>query len=317
MNDMFQKEEVLPYMKGLWREALQSVCGLPSSVFNKKHQSCPSCGGKDRFRWTDNLNNPGDGGAYCNSCGADKGEGWMMRLTGEPYSEVINILGRFLGKVPQEYRVKANKRASRDNGYKFGAQAEHERCEAVMSRTELLPETNLSVFECITAKSFNVGFKPRENGADEEIIAVPCHMVHDDGLDDEMTNIMYVYEDSGCSFLAKDYTRGSVCCINKKEDGNVYMVESYVDAHRVAMITNQEVWVFFEPSNLEIVSFRYKGPRELRLVCQRDDLDALYMADEREMKVMIPNGGSLKMGLERVLYDAEYIINQSLINQSN
>lgn len=55
MNEMFQKEEVLPYMKGLWREALQSICGLQSGVFNKKHQPCPYCGGKDRFRWTDEL----------------------------------------------------------------------------------------------------------------------------------------------------------------------------------------------------------------------------------------------------------------------
>ena len=38
---VYQKEDVLPYMQGLWREALQSICGLPNEVFNGKHQSCP------------------------------------------------------------------------------------------------------------------------------------------------------------------------------------------------------------------------------------------------------------------------------------
>lgn len=135
-NMMFQKEDVLPYMKGMWRDALQSLCGLSNDVFNKKHQPCPHCGGKDRFRWTDKLSTDGDGGAVCNGCGNDSGIGWLMKLTGEPYSECINILGRFLGKVPQEYIVKANKRASRASGYSFGSQAPHENCVAVMERTK-------------------------------------------------------------------------------------------------------------------------------------------------------------------------------------
>lgn len=309
MNDMFQKEEVLPYMKGLWREALQSVCGVPSIVFNKKHQSCPSCGGKDRFRWTDKLEEPGDGGAYCNSCGADKGIGWMMRLTGEPYSEVINILGRFLGKVPQEYRVKANKRASRDNGYSFGKQIDHEDCLKVMERTELRASTPLTVFECLMGESYSVGVKSRPDGSEELIHALPCNMVHDDGLDDEMCNVMFVYEDGGMSFFAKDYTRGAVVRVGANDnDGAIYLTNSWIDAEKVHTATNQEVWACIEPSNLEIVAFRYKGNRELRVACLADDLQTLYMADDRELKVIVPNGSDFKSGMRRKLYDAQDLI---------
>ncbi|MDJ1414082.1 hypothetical protein MU748_31620, partial [Pseudomonas aeruginosa] len=62
--DFYDEKEVLPYMPGMWREALQNSCGIQSRYFNGKHQDCPNCGGKDRFRWTDKLENRGDGGAY-------------------------------------------------------------------------------------------------------------------------------------------------------------------------------------------------------------------------------------------------------------
>lgn len=307
MNDMFQKEEVLPYMKGLWREALQSVCRVPSEVFSKKHQSCPSCGGKDRFRWTDNLESPGDGGAYCNSCGADKGIGWVMRLTGEPYSEVINILGRFLGKVPQEYRIKANKKASRDSGYKFGAQADHESCVKVMERTEKRTETPLSIYEGICAERYDVGVKVSPDGAEEVIHAIPCHLVHQDELDEEMCNILFIHDSGVESFMARDYTRGSVCAVGES-DGAIYLAVNWIDAQRIHMATSQEVWVCFSPANLEIVAFRYKGSRELRVACKADDLEVLYMADDRELKVIIPNGGNFKMGMQKKLYTAQSLI---------
>lgn len=307
MNDMFQKEDVLPYMKGLWREALQSICGVKSEVFNKKHQACPNCGGKDRFRWTDELESPGDGGAICNGCGNDKGIGWMMKLTGEPYSEVINILGRFLGKVPQEYRVKAYKRASRVPEKGLGKMADHETCESVMQRTELRTSTPLSVFESLMEESYQVGVKARKDGSEELIHALPCYMIHDDGIDDEMCNVMFAYDNGEYSFLARDYSRGSVVKIGSG-DGAIYMTNDLIDGYRVKMATNQEVWVTFTPENLEIVAYRYRGERELRVVCHGDDLRTLYMADDRDLKVLIPNGGNFRMGIEKRLYSPQDLI---------
>lgn len=307
MQDIYQKEEVLPYMKGLWREALQSICGLSSSVFNGKHQSCPYCGGKDRFRWTDKLESKGDGGAICNSCGNDKGIGWVMKLTGEPYTEVINILGRFLGKVPQEYRVKANKRASRDSGYNFGAQADHETCVKVMERTEKRSLTPLSIYEGIYSDNYDVGIKVNDKGDEEIFHTIPCHLVHEDGLDDEYCNILFIDDESRCKFLAREYTRGSVCKVGSG-DGAIYLTNSWIDAVHVQMATNQEVWACFEPSNLEMVAHRYKGDRELRVACKSHDLETLYMADERQLKVIMPNLDSYKSGMIRKVFEASSLI---------
>lgn len=310
MSQMYQKEDVFPYMKGMWREALQSICGLHNDVFNKKHQPCPNCGGKDRFRWTNRLDSEGDGGAICNVCGSDSGIGWMMKLTGEPYYEVINILGRFLGKVPQEYVVKANKRASRASGYNFGSQADHEKCAAVMERTIPVQKTPLSVFEGIgllDGESYFVGVKPSENGGDSFIHAIPCRMVHDDEVDDEMCNILFIDEEGNQSFYAKDYTRGSVA-VTGSTDKTIYLCVDWIDAQHVHLSTGQEVWTCFTQSNLEIVAYRYKGERNMRVVCKSTDRDVIISAEERQLDVMIPINDNFKNGIERKLYNATALL---------
>ncbi|AWD92260.1 DNA primase [Escherichia phage vB_EcoS_IME347] len=314
MNENFmqyQKEDVLPYMKGLWREILQSVCGLPNDVFNKKHQPCPNCGGKDRFRWTDKLNEPGDGGAVCNSCGNDTGIGWLMKLSGSDYSEAINIAGRFLGKVPQEYIVKANKKARRTPVAVVNAAiAEHEACAAVMERTELRPTTPLSTYEGIFLpddKMYSVGVKSLENGGESVIHAIPCHLVHEDELDDEFCNILFINEEGEQSFYARKHTAGSVAVTGSTEKA-IYLCVDWIDSQRVHLATGQEVWTCFTPANLEMVAYRYRGGRELRVACSPDDKEALYMADDRELKVIIPNPGGFRSGMERKLYQASDLI---------
>ena len=303
-NMMYQKEDVLPYMKGMWREALQSICGLHNDVFNGKHQPCPHCGGKDRFRWTDKLAEKGDGGAVCNACGNDSGIGWIMKLTGEPYSECINILGRFLGKVPQEYVIKANKRASRDSGYSFGAQAPHENCVAVMERTIGVDSTPLSTYEGIflpDGELYSVGVKRADNGRESLIHAIPCHLVHEDEIDDEMCNIMFINEEGEVSFYAKEYTRGSVA-VTGSTDKAIYLCTDWVDAQHIHLSTGQEVWCCFTPSNLEIVAYRYKGSRKMRVACKRTDQETIIAAEERELDIVLPLGDNFRCGVERKLY---------------
>ena len=50
-------------------EALVSL-GVDETVFNGRHQPCPVCGGKDRFRWDEKYPTP----AICNQCGK---KGWV------------------------------------------------------------------------------------------------------------------------------------------------------------------------------------------------------------------------------------------------
>lgn len=57
--------------KGRWREVLTAV-GIPASALTGKHTSCPSCGGKDRFRFDDKS---GSGSWFCNGCPRRSGYG--------------------------------------------------------------------------------------------------------------------------------------------------------------------------------------------------------------------------------------------------
>lgn len=302
---MYQKEDVLPYMGGMWRDAIQSICGIPDSYFNKRHGPCPHCGGRDRWRWTDKINVAGDGGAVCNSCGNDSGMGWLMKLTGQPYSECVNILGDFLGKVPREYVVKQNTRARRDAGYSFSKAIPHEKCEEIMSRTVKMGDTRLARFEAISADGleFDVGIRP--DGY--QIHAAPCRLVHEDGLDDEMCNVMMIGEDGRYSFAAGVSTFASVARIGSSEKA-IYLVEDWIDGVRVHNATGQEVWVCFDAPNIETVAFRYRGGRELRVACRDTDFHALCSAEERNLRVVIPLGGSFKKGLQRRLFEPSSLL---------
>ena len=54
---------------GNWQHILSTI-GIPSGCLKDKHQPCPICGGKDRFRFD---NKQGFGTYYCNQCGAARG----------------------------------------------------------------------------------------------------------------------------------------------------------------------------------------------------------------------------------------------------
>lgn len=306
----YQKEEVIPRMRGMWQAALMKLCDLPHSTFNGKHQPCPYCGGKDRFRWTDKIREKGDGGNVCNQCGNDSGIGLFMRIRGENYSEAIDTLGEWLNLVPVEVVNKANKAAKRDSGYKFGAQAPHEKCVELMNRTQAVGATPLSMFEGFYLpddEMYQVGVKHHENGAQEVFHAIPCHMVHSDELDEEMCNVLLVDEFGKSRFYARDYTRGSVA-VTGKTDKTIYLCVDWVDAQHIYLATGQEVWACFHPSNIEIVAYRYKGNRKMRVVCKPDETHTLIAAEERELDVMIPIRGNYKNGIERRLYKASDLL---------
>jgi len=50
---------------GRWPE-IHAALGIPAKLLNtRKHQPCPHCGGKDRYRYTDHKHG---GGYICNRC---------------------------------------------------------------------------------------------------------------------------------------------------------------------------------------------------------------------------------------------------------
>jgi len=82
--------------RGHWDGILREL-GIDDAVLNGKHQSCPLCGGTDRFRYD---NKEGRGDYICGQCGAGDGLkllqgffGWDFAQTAKEVEAVLGIAG--------------------------------------------------------------------------------------------------------------------------------------------------------------------------------------------------------------------------------
>lgn len=302
------KNEVLSKMKGMWSKFYESHMGWTKENLSKKHGPCPYCFGKDRFRFTDGLNNEkGNGAAICSQCGNDTGIGWVMKCTGSSFADSVNLLGDWLNLTPIEVIVKANKQASRTKLYKMGAQIDHERCLEIMERTERVESTPLSTYEGIYSE---FGFDAGRTKSGELIHAVPCFMAYSDGISEEMCNVMFINEEGCVSYAAKDYTRQSIAVIGTfKDDEYAYLVDNWIDGVHVHLATGKRcVLVCHSSYNMEMVAYALRNYK-LRVACKLDR-ELLCVADDRNVDVVIPNDEySFKSGIRKKIYKASDLLN--------
>lgn len=87
--------------QGHWPSILTALAGLTSEQVTDKHQPCPFCGGKDRYRFDDI---DGRGTWYCNKCGGPTfsggaGNGWevLKRKRGWNFAKAAEEVRRHLG----------------------------------------------------------------------------------------------------------------------------------------------------------------------------------------------------------------------------
>lgn len=66
-------------------------------IHANKHESCPLCGGEDRFRY-DNKNGRGD--YFCNGCGAGDGFNLVKNFTHKDFWQTLLAVGSYLGLKP-------------------------------------------------------------------------------------------------------------------------------------------------------------------------------------------------------------------------
>lgn len=95
MIDFIHSDTVRQAAQGRWRDVLAAL-GAPSEYLTGKHSPCPSCGGKDRYRFTNWQDN---GGFICNQCTPDGGSGFdlLMLLTGCGFAEAVRQVAAVLG----------------------------------------------------------------------------------------------------------------------------------------------------------------------------------------------------------------------------
>ena len=84
------------HAQGRWHH-IHATLGIPTELLNPhKHQPCPHCGGKDRFRYTDYQ---GYGGFICNQCTPQGGSGLdlIMLVLGYTFAEAVHAVAGVLG----------------------------------------------------------------------------------------------------------------------------------------------------------------------------------------------------------------------------
>jgi len=86
---------------GQWPRLLVELAGLKPEQLQNRHQSCPACGGTDRYRWDQDA---GAGGWFCNQCGGKDHRGGggngmdlLLRLTGWDFATAARCVEAQLG----------------------------------------------------------------------------------------------------------------------------------------------------------------------------------------------------------------------------
>jgi P4 family phage/plasmid primase-like protien len=83
--------------RGRWAEILATVGGFDADSLDGSHHPCPKCGGRDRFRFSDQ---DGDGSIICNQCArrtCGDGLASIGWLTGWTFPEVVRRVAQHLG----------------------------------------------------------------------------------------------------------------------------------------------------------------------------------------------------------------------------
>jgi phage/plasmid primase-like uncharacterized protein len=58
--------DVMTAASGRWGDILEALAVLHAEQLSNRHQPCPACGGRDRYRFDDR---DGNGSWFCNQCG--------------------------------------------------------------------------------------------------------------------------------------------------------------------------------------------------------------------------------------------------------
>lgn len=304
-----QWTDIEPKINGLWKDALLSLTSISGDCFSGKHQACPSCGGLNRYRWTDNAANikngtAGDGGAICNQCGSGDGIYWLMKLSGMDFCTAVNELGKFVNAIPVERRVAIQKeRKSVERRGDYSASVSADKVAAVMgkcNKVDLMPYTVLHGIAPDEISIFNNGLETR--------IMVPIHSIQkipDQNVEPEVTpcNIAMIEEKGGVYYLAGKtdqnprgkLTFGAVSIIGENKGKAIYLCIDWADSWHVHHSTGAQVWCCWRSSNLDEVARKFKAEciiGKLRMACNVN-FDELCEAEKNQCQVILPDGNDL------------------------
>ncbi|EDT2339708.1 toprim domain-containing protein [Salmonella enterica] len=256
-------------------ETVKQACGhwpriLPAlgvKVIKNRHQSCPVCGGSDRFRFDDKE---GRGTWFCNQCGAGDGLKLVEKVFGVTSSEAAGKVNAVTGSLPPVApEVIASVEAETVVDRKAAAALAVRLMEKTRPATgnAYLTRKGFPVLECLTLttmhKTGGVTFRAGD-------VVVPLY--DDTGA---LVNLQLINADGLKRTLKGGQVKGACHIIEgKKQAGKrLWIAEGYATALTVHHLTGETVMVALSSVNLlSLASLaRQKSPAcQIVLAADRD-----------------------------------------------
>lgn len=304
-------------------DTVKQACGhwpriLPAlgvKVIKNRHQSCPVCGGSDRFRFDDKE---GRGTWFCNQCGAGDGLKLVEKVFGVTPSEAAGKVNAVTGNLPPVApEVIAAAEAETDADRKAAATLAVRLMEKTRPATgnAYLTRKGFPTLECLTLtamhKTGGVTFRAGD-------VVVPLY--EDTGA---LVNLQLINADGLKRTLKGGQVKGACHVIEgKKQAGKrLWIAEGYATALTVHHLTGETVMVALSSVNLlSLASLaRQKYPAcQIVLAADRDlngdgQSKATAAADASEGVIALPpvfgdwNDAFIQYGEEatrKTIYDA-------------
>ncbi|EEH7184119.1 DNA primase [Salmonella enterica subsp. enterica] len=233
-------------------ETVKQACGhwpriLPAlgvKVIKNRHQSCPVCGGSDRFRFDDKE---GRGTWFCNQCGAGDGLKLVEKVFGVTPSEAAGKVNAVTGNLPPVApEVIAASEAETDADHKAAAALAVRLMEKTRPATgnAYLTCKGVPDLECLTLtvmhKTGGVTFRTGD-------VVVPLY--DDTGV---LVNLQLINADGLKRTLKGGQVKGACHIIEgKKQAGKrLWIAEGYATALTVHHLTGETVMVALSSVNL-------------------------------------------------------------------
>ena len=233
-----------------WPDILADLAGLDDRQLSNRHQPCPHCGGSDRYRFDDT---DGNGGYFCNQCGAGDGFSLLMKVTGWDFAHAASEVGRHLGIAPPTKHAQAKPQASTD------PEAKRRRAAQIWENAK--PESGLHRY--LSHK----GIEPHGIRSDGLRLVIPMRdaagVIHD---------VQTIAADGTKRFLPGSHPQGLYFAIGMPA-GVLCIAEGFATAASVHEATGYAVAVAFSADNLKAAAeaLRAKLPDTRLILCADDD----------------------------------------------
>ncbi len=225
-------EHLKQQAKHNWKTILQHA-GVDETVLNGKHQACPFCGGKDRFRFDDKN---GDGTYICGQCGAGDGFKFLSNHLHEGFKEIAIMVEDVLG-IP-------NTLPAQTKAIKLNTSA-----QAVAAFAELPLATTHAY---LTRKHIKAVSDIRLNGTE---LLIPVQTDLNGTLVSVQRILATPYQGKDKYFIKGTDKKGNFCLIGDFEPlpKQVLLTEGYATAATLWQAIGCPVVVCFDAGNIALV----------------------------------------------------------------